>query len=309
VSSEQLVAGTIQIVVGLGLSPLLPGLIQNLKARLQGRRGPDIWQLYRELRRLWRKSSVTPVPHSLVYVATPVIVAGALLLAVLIVPVGGASPDWPVGHDALVLVGLFTLARFALALSAWDTGAGFGLMGAARDLAIAVSAEALLLLAVLLLALPSSSTSLIAISAAATDPGVWTEPAHWAAAAALVVMVLVETGRQPIDNPDTHLELTMIHEGPLLEYAGRDFAYLQWGSALRHWIVLALVTGVVIPQPVAFAWRIVILGCAMPLWCALLAFTETALAKMRLLRVPTLLGAAGALCLLGLATALVGGRP
>jgi formate hydrogenlyase subunit 4 len=309
VSSEQLVAGAIQIVAGLGLSPLLPGLTQGLKARFQGRRGPDVWQPYRELRRLWRKTSVAPAPHSLVYVAAPAIVAGALVLAVLIVPIGGTSPGWPVGHDALVLVGLFTLARFALALSAWDTGGGFGLMGAARDLAIAISAEALLLLAVLLLALPSSSTSLIAISATAIQPHVWTEPAHWAAAAALVMIVLVETGRHPIDNPDTHLELTMIHEGPLLEYGGRDLAYLQWGSALRHWIVLALLTGVVVPQPVAFAWRVVILACAMPLWSALLAFIETALAKMRLLRVPTLLGAAGALCLLGLAMALAGGRP
>lgn len=304
-----MISGTVQIVAGLGLSPLLPGLIQRLKARLQGRTGPDVWQPYRELRRLWRKTSVAPVLHSVVYVAAPAIVAGALVLAVLIVPIGGASPGWPVGHDALVLVALFTLARFTLALSAWDTGSAFGLMGAARDLAIAVSAEALLLLAVLLLALPSSSTSLIAISATATQPHVWSEPAHWAAAAALVVMVLVETGRQPIDNPDTHLELTMIHEGPLMEYGGRDLAYLQWASALRHWIVLALVTGVVIPQPVAFGWRIVILAVALPIWCALLALIETALAKMRLLRVPTLLGAAGALCLLGLATALAGGRP
>jgi formate hydrogenlyase subunit 4 len=308
-SSEQLIAGLIQVVGGLALSPLLPGSIQRLKARLQGRPGPDVWQPYRELRRLWSKSSVAPTPHSVVYVAAPAIVAGALVLAVLIMPIGGASPAWPVGHDALVLVGLFSLARFTLALSAWDTGGGFGLMGAARDLAIAVSAEALLLLALLLLALPSSSTSLIAISAGATEPHIWHEPAHWAAAAALVLMVVVETGRQPIDNPDTHLELTMIHEGPLLEYAGRDLAYLQWGSALRHWIVLALVTGVVIPQPVAFAWRVAILACALPLWCALLAFIETALAKMRLLRVPTLLGAAGALCLLGLVTALAGGRP
>jgi formate hydrogenlyase subunit 4 len=309
VSAQQLLAGLIQVLGGLGLSPLLPGLIQRLKAHLQGRHGPDVRQPYRELRRLWRKAAVAPQPHSFIYVVAPAIVAGALVLAVLIVPIGGVSPGWPVGHDALVLVGLFTLARFALALSAWDTGSGFGLIGAARDLAIAVSGEALLLLAILLLAQPSSSTSLIAISASATRSHVWSQPAHWAAAAALVLMILVETGRQPIDNPDTHLELTMIHEGPLLEYAGRDLAYLQWASALRHWIVLALVTEVVIPQPAGFGWRLLVLTCALPLWCGLLAFIETALAKMRLLRVPTLLGAAGALCLLGLATALAGGHP
>ena len=137
-----------------------------------------------------------------------------------------------------MLVGLLALARFALAAAAWDTGSGFALMGAARDLMIAVFGEALLVLALLVAALPAHSTDLRAMSAAAAGR------AHLERAGALVrrvafaLVILVETGRQPIDNPDTHLELTMIHEGPLLEYAGRDLAFLQWAGGGRHWVVL-----------------------------------------------------------------------
>ncbi len=139
-----------------------------------------------------------------------------------------------------MLVGVLALARFALAGAAWDTGSGFALMGAARDLMIAVFGEALLVLALLVAALPAHSTDLPAMSAAAAGWHVWGGPAHWCGALAFALVILVETGRQPIDNPDTHLELTMIHEGPLLEYAGRDLALLHWAGAARHWVFFVL---------------------------------------------------------------------
>ena len=186
-------------------------------------------------------------------------VAAATALALLLVPIAGVAPDWGLGNDALVLVGLLALARFALAASSWDTGSGFALMGSSRDLTLAVFAEALLVLALLLAALPAGSTDLAAMSAAAGGSAIWSEPAHWCAGAAFALVVLAETGRQPIDNPDTHLELTMIHEGPLLEYAGRDLALLEWSAAARHWIVLVLAAELFLPHwggfGAAAGWR------------------------------------------------------
>ena len=129
-------AAAIQVLGGLALAPLLPGTIQTLKARLQGRRGPSPLQPYRELRRLWGKSLVDPQPTTVVYRLAPCLVAAATVLALLLVPIAGISPDWPLGNDALVLVGLLALARFALAAASWDTGSGFALMGSSRDLTL-----------------------------------------------------------------------------------------------------------------------------------------------------------------------------
>lgn len=301
------IAGIVQVIGGIGLSPLIPGFVQHLKGRLQGRPGPSPLQPYRELRRLWQKSGVAPRPRTVIYELAPPLVAGSLLLALVMLPVGGRSPGWPVGHDALVLVGLLALGRFAITLAAWDTGGGFGLMGASRDLTFAVPVEAVLLLVVVVVSLPVGSTSLLALSGAAARSQVWGEPAHWAAMLAFVLVGLAEVGRQPIDNPDTHLELTMVHEGPLLEYAGRELAYLQWAAAARHWIVLVLSTELFLPHPGPFALRLAVLAVSLPVWCALLAILETTQAKMRILRVPLFLGAGGAVCLLGLASWFAGG--
>jgi formate hydrogenlyase subunit 4 len=307
VNAANAIAGIVQVIGGIGLSPLIPGLVQHLKGRLQGRPGPSPLQPYRELRRLWQKSGVAPRPRTVIYELAPPLVAGSLLLALVMLPVGGRSPGWPVGHDALVLVGLLALGRFAITLAAWDTGGGFGLMGASRDLTFAVPVEAVLLLVVVVVSLPVGSTSLLALSGAAARSQVWGEPAHWAAMLAFVLVGLAEVGRQPIDNPDTHLELTMVHEGPLLEYAGRELAYLQWAAAARHWIVLVLATELFLPHPGPFAVRLAVLAVSLPVWCALLAILETTQAKMRILRVPLFLGAGGAVCLLGLASWFAGG--
>ncbi|MBI4171347.1 MAG: NADH-quinone oxidoreductase subunit H [Actinobacteria bacterium] len=301
------VAGAVQVVGGIALAPLLPGLVQSLKARLQGRRGPSPLQPYRELRRLWGKSAVAVEGTTALYRLAPAVVAAALATAVLLVPVAGRAPDWPVGADALVLVALLALARFAVTLAAWDTGSGFALLGAGRDLAYSVFVEGLLLLALVLAALPGGSTDLRALSDAAGGADPWGEPAHWCAALAFALVVLAETGRQPIDNPDTHLELTMIHEGPLLEYAGRDLAYLQWAAAARHWVVLVLGAELFLPHGGSFWVRLATLAAALPVLCAALAVTETWQAKMRILRVPRFLAAGAGIALLGLVSWYLGG--
>jgi formate hydrogenlyase subunit 4 len=301
------VAALIQVLGGLLLAPLLPGVVQSLKARLQGRRGPSPLQPYRDLRRLWGKSGADPQPTTIVYRLAPCLVAAGTALALLLVPIAGQAPDWSLGNDALVLVGLLALGRFALAASSWDTGSGFALMAAGRDLTFAVFAEALLLLALLVAAFPAGSTDLVAISSAAGGSTPWGEPAHWCGAAAFALVVLVETGRQPIDNPDTHLELTMIHEGPLLEYAGRDLALLEWSAAARHWLVLVLAAELFAPHWGGFWEQLGWLAAALVGFCAALALIETAQAKMRVFRVPALLAGGCALALVGLASALVGG--
>jgi len=308
VTPETLAAGALQ-VAGIGLAPLLPGLVQTLKARLQGRRGPAPWQPYRELARLWGKSRVSPVGTTFVYSLTPPLFAAATLSVLLMVPIGGSGFDWPAGHDALVLVGLLVLARFAVGLSAWDTGSGFSLMGAARDLTVAVSGEVLLLLCLLLAVLPAGSTDLRLMSEAAGGLAIWSAPAHWCALGAFALVVLTETGRQPIDNPDTHLELTMIHEGPLLEYAGRDLAYLQWAASARHWVVLVLAADLFLPHGGGFGINLAWLAGWLVAGCAGLALTESVVAKARLLRVPVLLGLGSMIATLGLASwQLLGAR-
>jgi formate hydrogenlyase subunit 4 len=302
VSAADLLAGVVQVLGGIGLSPLLVGTVQRLKARLQGRPGPSVLQPYRELRRLWGKSGAAPQPRTFVYDLAPALVAGATLIVLTMLPIAGRWPRWPFGSDALVLVGLLALARFAVTLAAWDTGGGFSLMGASRELTFAVFVEAVLLLVFCVLALPSGSTDLLVLSRSANGPATWDEPAHWAAALAFALVAVAEVGRQPVDNPDTHLELTMVHEGPLLEYAGRDLAYLQWTAAARHWIMLVLAADLFVPYAGPFVARLALLAVALALGCVLLAVLETTQAKMRILRVPVFLAVGGAACLLGLAS-------
>jgi formate hydrogenlyase subunit 4 len=304
-SVQSAAAGAVQLVGGLALAPLLPGLVQHWKARLQGRRGPSPLQPYRELRRLWGKSAVDVEGTTALYRLAPAASAAALAAAVLVVPVASRGPDLGLGRDVLALAGLLALARFALAAASWDTANGFALMGASRDLTISVFVEATLVLAVGLAALVSRTTDLLGMVAATAGGHVWSSPALPLATAAFALVVVAETGRQPVDNPDTHLELTMIHEGPLLEYAGRDLAMLQWGAAARHWIVLVLAAEVFVPHPQSVWAQLAVLPAALVVLCGALALTETLVAKMRILVVPRLLAGGMLVALLGFAAYLV----
>ena len=304
--SGQAAAATIaQVVGGVALAPLLPGLVQNWKARLQGRRGPSPLQPYRDLRRLWGKSAVDVEGAGFVYRFAPAVAAASLAAAVLLVPVTSDVPDLGVGRDALVLAGLLALARFAVAASAWEVANGFALMGASRDLTIAVFVEAALVLALAVAALVSGTTDLVEMIGGTAGTGAWTDPALALGAVAFALVVIAETGRQPVDNPDTHLELTMIHEGPLLEYAGRDLALLQWVAAARHWLVLVLAAQLFLPHPSDPVQQLALLPFVLVLLCAALALTETLVAKMRILLAPRLLGVAAVVALLGVVTWLV----
>jgi formate hydrogenlyase subunit 4 len=296
---------SVELGGGLLLAPLLPGLVQHWKARLQGRRGPSPLQPYRELRRLWGKSAVDPIGSGFVYRCAPAVVASSMAAAVLLVPVAGRAPGLGVGRDMLVLAGLLALARFAVAAASWDVANGFSLMGASRDLTIAVATEATLVVALAVGALVSGTTSLSGMIAGTAGTAIWASPALALGAAAFALVIAAETGRQPIDNPDTHLELTMIHEGPLLEYAGRDLALLQWAAAVRHWLVLALAAQIFLPHLRNVWGQLGVLPVALLLLCAGLALVETLTAKMRILLAPRLLALGGIAALLGVASWLV----
>ena len=304
-SASSLVSAAVELVGGLLLAPLLPGLVQHWKARLQGRRGPSPLQPYRELRRLWGKSAVDPAGSGVVYRWVPAVVASSVAGAVLLVPVAGRAPGLGVGRDMLVLAGLLALARFAVAAASWDVANGFSLMGASRDLTIAVATEATLVLALAVGALVAGTTSLTGMVAGTAGTTVWSNPALALGAVSFALVVIAETGRQPIDNPDTHLELTMIHEGPLLEYAGRDLAYLQWAAAVRHWLVLVLAAQIFLPHAQSVWVQLGTLPIALLVLCGALALTETLIAKIRILLAPRLLVLGGIAALLGVASWLV----
>ena len=295
----------VQLIGGFLLAPLLPGLIQHWKATLQGRRGPSPIQPYRELRRLWGKSTVTIEGASVVYRVAPAVATASLATALLLVPVAASAPSLGVGRDAFALLGLLALARFAVAAASWDVANGFSLMGASRDLTISVSVEATFVLAVAAAALVAGTTDLAGMIAGTAGGSVWSGPALGLAAVAFALVVVAETGRQPVDNPDTHLELTMIHEGPLLEYAGRDLAMLQWGAAARHWLMLVIAAEVFLPHPQAVWQQLALLPVVLILLCAGLALVETLVVKMRILLAPRLLMVGAAAALLGIVSWLV----
>jgi formate hydrogenlyase subunit 4 len=305
VSSTAAAAATVQVAGGIALAPLLPGLVQHWKARLQGRRGPSPFQPYRELRRLWTRAGIDVVGTSMVYRAAPLVAAAALVAAVLLVPVAGDSPNLGVGHSMLALGGLLALARFSLGAASWDTANGLSLMGASRDLTISVFTEATLVLSLAVAALVAGTTDLTGMVAGTAGSAVWSSPGLALGAVGFALVVLAETGRQPIDNPDTHLELTMIHEGPLLEYGGRDLAYLQWSAAARHWIVLVLAAQIFIPHFTEPWLQLALLPAVLLVLAAALALVETLVAKMRILLAPRLLAVGAASGLLGILTWLV----
>jgi formate hydrogenlyase subunit 4 len=238
----------------------------------------------------------------------PVVVVGLVLVAALLVPFAAGRPPLAGWGDLLVVVGLLAAARFALALAALDSGSAFGGMGSSRDVAISALAEPGLVLALAGAAVAAGSTDLGAISAAGLAGGVGLlGPAHLLAAAAFAIIVVAETGHQPVDNPDTHLELTMIHEGMLLEASGRSLALLMYASELKQVILAALFSAVFVPfgaatelAPVPLLVGTIVGLAKLLLVGQVLALLDASVAKLRILALPDLIGMASILALTGL---------
>jgi formate hydrogenlyase subunit 4 len=295
------------------LAPGLLGLVRWLKARFLNRRGAPIWQPYLELRKLFGKEVVVSENASWIFRAAPFVafattVAVTLLLPLLVVPL----PFDPAG-DLLVVVYLLLLGTFFVALAGLDPGSAFGGMGASRAMTVAALAEPTLALAVFALALGAGSTNLGRIVARTlADPSTAISPGHLLAFAALFIVALAETGRLPIDNPETHLELTMIHEATVLEYSGRYLALLEWAGALKLLVFFALLGNLFLPwglattlTPAAVAVAAGTLLLKLVALAAAVAVLETRVAKLRLFRVPELLSASFVLGLLAVMSAFL----
>jgi len=302
-------AGLLPIVFALVGAPLLSGVIQRVKALAGGRRGPPLLQLYFDLARLLRKGTVYSRTTTWVFRAGPVAGFAAALLACALVPLGGIAAPLQFPGDALLLAGAFALARFATALAALDTGSAFEGMGATRDVQFASFVEPALLLALAALARATQGFSLSAMYAA-VGPNLWVAhaPALALLLATLAILHLAENCRIPVDDPATHLELTMIHEVMVLDHGGPDLALILWGAAIKLWLFAALIAGLAVP--VRTGNVTLDLGAALAGVVGVAVATgvvESGMARLRLVRVPQLLVAASSLAAFAAMLLLRGG--
>lgn len=292
----------------LALAPLLKTAIKKMKARLQNRQGPPLLQGYYDLAKLLRKEPVRSESASWVFVAGPRVYFGAALAATTLVPVLVAAAPLEMAGGILLLVGTLALGRFALAIAALDTGNAFGGMGASRDMTIAALAEPALMLGLFTSALAAGSLNLGGLVRSVLQHGVTFHPSDLLAFAGLFIIVIAETGRIPVDNPATHLELTMIHEAMVLEYAGPDLAVVEWASAVKELLYLTLLVDLFMPAGIATNVAPIAIAVALLAWVGkvfLLAIAvtiaESTNAKLRLFRVPELVSISLGLAFLALA--------
>jgi formate hydrogenlyase subunit 4 len=296
----------VQWLVVVAGAPLLAGVIRKTKARLQGRRGAPVWQPYLDFRKLLIKETVISENTSWIFRFTPYMVFGTMLLSAFIVPVLTVAGPLQFLGNIILLMYVFLLGTFFLALAGLDAGSSFGGMGSSREMAIAALAEPTVMIAIFAIALRAGSTGLgEMISRSVPDRLLLLNPGHLLAFLSLFIVALAETGRLPVDNPSTHLELTMIHEAMILEYSGRYLALIEWASAIKLFLFLTLLGNVFFPwgvaltlQPLALAAGFFALIVKLGVLALSLALLETGMAKLRLFLVPALLSGSFMLALL-----------
>jgi formate hydrogenlyase subunit 4 len=298
-----------QTIVLLAVSPFIVGLIRKVKARLQVRRGASVFQPYADLAKLFRKQPVVSTTTSWIFTATPYIVFASTLAAGLLVPVFLSSTPLNFAGNIIALVYLLALGTFFLMLAGLDAGSAFGGMGSSREAVVASLTEPAMILSIFAIALTAGSTNLSTIvHKTALLEGIVIDPTpHLMALAALFIVAIAETGRVPVDNPATHLELTMIHEAMILEYSGRYLALVEWAAGLKLVVFLALIANVFAPWGIATTLEPTALGIGLATYllkvsglAVLIGVLESMFAKLRLFRVTDLLGVAFILALLSL---------
>jgi formate hydrogenlyase subunit 4 len=301
------ILAVLQMLLYAALAPLLVGWVRKVKARLQNRRGAPLWQAYRDIYKLFGKEARMAHTASLLFRAAPYIVFIATWLAAAAVPLIATHLPTSAIADVIVIAGLLALARFFLALAGMDVGTAFGGMGASREMFVSALAEPAMLMAVFTLAMSAHSTNLASVVDYQLLSGNLLRPSYLFALAGLVLVAIAETGRIPVDNPTTHLELTMIHEAMILEYSGRHLALMEWAAQLKLLLYGALLANVFFPWGIGQGTGIGELGLGLVMVIIKLAFlgaalavSETVLAKMRVFRVPAFLNLALLLALLGL---------
>ena len=305
-----LVAGAalLQGIGFLAVAPLLRGLIKKMKATLQTRQGPPLLQVYYDIAKLLRKEPVRSETATWVFVAGPRLYFAAALAATALVPVIVAAAPLETAGGVLGLVGILALGRFALPTAALDTGSPFGGMGGSREMTIAALAEPALMLGLFTAALAAGSLNLGAVVRNLLESGSLFHPSDLFALAGLFVVLIAETGRIPVDNPATHLELTMIHESMVLEYAGPDLALVEWASAVKELLYITLLIDLFMPLGMATTIAATPILIALAAWTAkvflyavVMTLVESTNAKLRLFRVPELVAVALGLGFLALA--------
>ena len=297
----------LQMLALAALAPLFAGWVKMLKCWSQGRTTPGLLLPVRDLRKLFAKDVLLAENASWIFRFTPYLVFGTALLAGGIIPI--LSVDLPLARtaDVIVFVALFAIARFFTALAGMDIGTAFGGMGASREMTIASLAEPAMLMAIFTISLGSASTSLAQIVSSIQSGQLLLRPSFAFAILAFVLIALAETGRIPVDNPATHLELTMIHEALILEYSGRHLALIEWAGMMKLSLFCYLGIAAFFPWGIAASRDMRALGLAFGALVAKLAvigigivLVETGLAKMRIFRLTEFLGAAFLMATLGM---------
>ncbi|MBB5323125.1 formate hydrogenlyase subunit 4 [Anoxybacillus tepidamans] len=290
------------------IAPFIQGIIKKTKARMQNRIGSSVLQPYYDLIKFMKKDAVLSLHSSWLSVATPYIVFVSIVTAGLFIPTYITNNGLSFMGDIILVVYLFGIARFFTAFSALDAGGSFGGMGSSREIALSAIAEPALLLAVFAVLLSSGTTKLPDLIASLTSDGwSWFSPSYGLAFFAMLIVLIAETGRIPVDNPDTHLELTMVHEGMLLEYSGRYLGLMMWAAQMKQLLLLSLFINLFFPWGIAASGNVSQIVLSFLLYVAklvalgmLLAFIETMYAKIRLFKVPKLLGSSMILSLMAI---------
>jgi len=304
-----------EMLLVLLLSPLLTGFVRKVKARLLRRRGPPLLQPYRDLARLLRKEVVLAENASWLFRVIPYIVFAGTWVAASLVPTFGSGLLFSWSADLIAIIALLGSARFFLALAGLDVGTAFGGIGSSREVMIASLAEPAMLMIVFTLALIAGSTQLSTMAAFMSSPVVGLRVSLGLGLIALIMVAIAENARIPVDNPATHLELTMVHEAMVLEYSGRHLALIELSAFLKLLLYISLIGCLFAPWGTATADaapRQLLIGAAayvgkLTVGGILLAIFETSIAKMRVFRVPEFLGAALMLALLATLLRFVSG--
>lgn len=299
----------VQLLLFLIIAPLVTGVIRTMKAKFQIRRGPPVWQPYLDLFKLLQKGMIIPDTASWLFSVTPYVVFLTAAMVSLMIPMVAADAPLSLFGGVLAVVYLLALGRFFLALGGLDTGSSFGGLGSSREMTISAIAEPAMMVAIFTVAIAANSTNLSEVAKSAVGQS-WRflAPSQMLAFGALFIVLIAETGRIPVDNPATHLELTMIHEAMILEYSGPYLALIELGASLKQLVLMTLLVNTFFPFGLSPDWNVhgVAIGLGfylikLGIICCLIVLVETMNAKMRLFRVPELLAVAfilGALALI-----------
>lgn len=305
---EKICVIILQMLLVLFLAPLVQGIIKKTKARLQNRVGADIVQPYRDIFKYLRKDAVIAKDSSWLTRGTPYICLGVLLIVSLIIPTVFIKAPLGMIGDVIVIVYLFAVVRFFIALTGLDSGSAFGGMGASREMVMSAITEPALLLSVIAVLINVGTTNVSEIVACLNDQSLdFFDYGHWLSCVAFLIVVIAETGRIPYDNPDTHLELTMLHEAMMLESSGRYLGLMHWAVMVKQTLLFTMFINLFVPWGISIEYtlssiliglffyivKVIVVGI-------LLAAIETAYAKVRLFMIPKLLVSSMALSILAI---------